>query len=114
MPIFYNTASPTPTTKNTINDIAVSYGIRDFLLNLNLLPQYPQIATNINGSPRIGEPVLDTVVGTGNVLIPIGLPLETNGIIWKDLNILKQKNMKLLILKMSNLFYISQYLIFLI
>ena len=88
MPIFYNTASPTPTTKNTINDIAVGYGIRDFLLNLNLLPQYPQIATNINGSPRIGEPVLDTVVGTGNVLIPIGLPLETNGLIFKDLNVI--------------------------
>jgi hypothetical protein len=88
MPLFYNTASPTPTTRNTINDIAVSYGIRDFLLNLNLAPQYPQIATNINGSPRIGEPVLDTTVGTGNVLIPIGLPLETNGIIWKDLNVI--------------------------
>jgi hypothetical protein len=88
MPIFYNPASPTPTTKNTINDTAVGYGIRDFLLNLNLLPQYPQIVTNINGSPRIGEPVLDTVVGTGNVLIPIGLPLETNGIIWKDLNVI--------------------------
>lgn len=88
MPIFYNTASPTPTTKNTINDIAVGFGIRDFLLNLNLQPQYPQIATNINGSPRIGEPVLDTTVGTGNVLIPIGLPLATNGIIWKDLNVI--------------------------
>lgn len=88
MPLYYNTASPTPTTKNTINDIAVGFGIRDFLLNLNLLPQYPQIATNINGSPRIGEPVLDTTVGTGNVLIPIGLPLETNGIIWKDLNVI--------------------------
>ena len=88
MPLYYNTASPTPTTKNTINEIAVGFGIRDFLLNLNLLPQYPQIATNINGSPRIGEPVLDTTVGTGNVLIPIGLPLETNGIIWKDLNVI--------------------------
>ena len=88
MPIFYNTASPTPTTKNTINDVSVGFGIRDFLLNLNLAPQYPQIPTNINGSPRIGEPVLDTTVGTGNVLIPIGLPLETNGIIWKDLNVI--------------------------
>jgi hypothetical protein len=88
MPIFYNTALPTPTTKNTINEIAVGYGLRDFLLNLNLLPQYPQISTNINGSPRIGEPVLDTVVGTGNILIPIGLPLETNGLIFKDLNVL--------------------------
>jgi hypothetical protein len=88
MPLFYNTGFPTPTTKNTINEIAVTYGIRDFLLNLNLLPQYPQIATNVNGSPKIGEPVLDTVVGTGNVLIPIGLPLETNGIVWKDLNVI--------------------------
>jgi len=88
MPIFYNPASPTPTTKNTINDIAVDFGVRDFLLNLNLTPQYPQIATNINGSPRIGEPVLNTTVGTGNILIPIGLPLETNGIVWKDLNVI--------------------------
>ena len=87
MPIFYNTGFPTPTTKNTINEIAVNYGIRDFLLNLNLLPQYPQIPTTINGSPKIGEPVLDTTVGTGNVLIPIGLPLNINGIIWKDLNV---------------------------
>ena len=88
MPIFYNSGFPTPTTKNTINSVAVVGGIRDFLLNLNLLPQYPQIPTSINGSPKIGEPVLDTIVGTGNVLIPIGLPLETNGIIWKDLNVI--------------------------
>lgn len=88
MPIFYNSGFPTPTSKNTINSVAVVGGIRDFLLNLNLLPQYPQIPTTINGSPKIGEPVLDTVVGTGNVLIPIGLPLETNGIIWKDLNVI--------------------------
>jgi hypothetical protein len=88
MPIFYNPASPTPTTKNTINDVSVGFGIRDFLLNLNLAPQYPQIATNINGSPRIGEPVLNTTVGTGNILIPIGLPLDINGIIWKDLNVI--------------------------
>jgi outer membrane protein OmpA-like peptidoglycan-associated protein len=88
MPIFYNPASPTPTTKNTINDVSVGFGIRDFLLNLNLAPQYPQIATNINGSPKIGQPVLDTTVGTGNILIPIGLPLNINGIIWKDLNVI--------------------------
>lgn len=88
MPLFYNTGAPTPTTRNTINEVAVTFGIRDFLLNLNLLPQYPQIPTAINGSPQIGEPVLDTTVGTGNVLVPIGLPLETNGIIWKDLNVI--------------------------
>ena len=27
----------------------------------------------MNGSPRIGQPVLDTMVGTGNVTVPIGL-----------------------------------------
>jgi hypothetical protein len=84
----YNTSTPTPTSKNTINSVTVGYGIRDFLLNLNLLPQYPQISTSLNGSPKIGEPVLNTTVGTGNVVIPIGLPLETNGILFKDLNLI--------------------------
>ena len=90
MPIFYNTSAPTPTTKNTINSVTVGSGggIRDFLLNLNLLPVYPFLSTSLNGSPRIGEPVLDTMVGTGSVGIPIGLPLETNGILWKDLNVI--------------------------
>ena len=86
MPIFYNQGNPTPATKNNINDIAVTYGIRDFLLNLNLAPQYPFIQTNVNGSPRIGEPVLDTMVGSGALTVPIGLPLETNGLLFKDLN----------------------------
>jgi hypothetical protein len=84
----YNTSTPTPTSKNTINSVTVGYGIRDFLLNLNLLPKYPQISTSLNGSPKIGEPVLNTTVGTGNVVIPIGLPLETNGILFKDLNVI--------------------------
>jgi hypothetical protein len=86
---FYNTSSPTPTTKNTINSVTVGYGIRDYLLNLNLVPTgpYALISTSLNGSPRIGEPVLDTMVGSGNVVVPIGLPLEVNGIIFKDNNI---------------------------
>jgi hypothetical protein len=87
MPIFYNTSAPTPTTKNNITDIATSYGLRDFLLNLNLLPTYPQISTSLNGSPKIGEPVLDTLVNNGSNVIPLYLPLETNGILFKDLNI---------------------------
>jgi hypothetical protein len=87
MPIFYNTSAPTPTTKNTITDVATNYGIRDFLLNLNLLPTYPQISTSLNGSPKIGEPVLDTLVNNGSNVIPLYLPLETNGILFKDLNI---------------------------
>jgi hypothetical protein len=88
MPIFYNQGAPTPTTKNNINDIAVTYGIRDFLLNLNLAPQYPFVSTSINGSPRIGEPVLDTMVGSGALTVPIGLPLITNGLLFKDLNVI--------------------------
>jgi hypothetical protein len=87
MPIFYNTLSPTPTTKNTITSVATNYGVRDFLLNLNLLPIYPQISTSLNGSPKIGEPVLDTLVNNGSNVIPLNLPLETNGILFKDLNI---------------------------
>lgn len=77
---FYNTAPPTPSTKNNITDIAVTYGIRDFLLNKNLLPTYPFITTAINGSPRIGEPVLDTSINGDANVIPFGLPLETEGI----------------------------------
>jgi hypothetical protein len=86
---FYNTSSPTPTTRNTINSVTVDYGIRDYLLNLNLVPTgpYALISTSLNGSPRIGEPVLDTMVGSGNVVVPIGLPLEVNGIIFKNNNI---------------------------
>lgn len=85
MPIFYNTTSPTSTNKNTINSVTID--IRDFLLKLNLAPQYPQISTNLNGSPKIGEPVLDTMQGSGAIKIPIGLPLATNGIIFKNNNI---------------------------
>lgn len=88
MPIFYNTSTPSPTTRNTINSTAVTYGIRDFLLNKNLLPVYPQLSTSLNGSPKIGEPVLDTMVGNGNVTVPIGLPLQIEGILFKNLNVL--------------------------
>ena len=88
MPIFYNQGAPTPTTKNNINDIAVTYGIRDFLLNLNLAPQYPFISTTVNGSPHVGEPVLDTMVGSGALTVPIGLPLIANGLLFKDLNVI--------------------------
>jgi hypothetical protein len=88
MPLFYDTSSPTPNTKNTINRVAVEFGIRDFLLNLNLEPKYPQISTAINGSPQIGQPVLDTSINGNANVIPIGLPLEINGILWKDLNVI--------------------------
>lgn len=91
MPTFYNTTPPTPSSKNTINSIAVDYGIRDFLLNKNLAPFYPTISTSLNGSPRIGQPVLDTMVGTGNVTQPFGLPLETEGILRMEIAVLPNK-----------------------
>lgn len=82
---FYNTSFPTIDVKNTINSVSID--IRDFLLNKNLKPQYPQLSTTLNGAPKIGEPFTDTVVGTNNVLVPIGLPLEVEGLKFKDNNI---------------------------
>ena len=92
MPIpYYNTTPPTPSTKNNITDIAVTYGIRDFLLNKNLLPVYPMALSNSPGVARIGEPILDTMVGTGNVVVPFGLPLETNGVLRMEIAIIQNQ-----------------------
>lgn len=85
---FYNTAAPTPSTKNTINSVTVAYGIRDYLLNSNLGQFYPQIPTNINGSPHVGEPVLDTSINNDVNVIPTGLPLETWGVYRYNLAVL--------------------------
>lgn len=88
---FYNTGAPTPSSKNTINSIAVTYGIRDFLLTKNLSPVYPTAFNNSPGTVKIGEPILDTMVGTGNVTQPFGLPLETEGILrWEIATILNK------------------------
>ena len=91
MPNFYNTAAPTSSSKNTINDIAVTFGIRDFLLNKNLQPVYPGAMSVSPGNQKIGEPVLDTMIGTGNVVIPNGLPLETEGILRWDIATVNNK-----------------------
>ncbi len=85
---FYNTAAPTPSSKNTINSVAVTYGIRDYLLNSNLGQFYPQIPTNINGSPHVGEPVLDTSINGNTNVIPTGLPLQTWGLYRYNLAVL--------------------------
>ena len=106
MPIGFNPAPPTPSTKNTINSVTIGtntgFNIRDFLLNknLNLIStsayqnytfydnsvsnNYSFLSTSINGSPKIGEPVLNTMVGNGNITIPFGLPLETEGLYHMD------------------------------
>lgn len=91
MPIFYNTSAPTSTSHNTINSTIINYGIRDFLLNHNLAPVYPFIPTNINGSPQVGQPVLDTMVGTGNITTPFGLPLDVNGVIRMQIAVLQNQ-----------------------
>ena len=88
MPIYYNQGAPTNTTKNTINSIMSTLpNIRDFLLLKNLAPQYPS-SLGLLPSPKIGEPVLDTMVNFGSNSIPFGLPLETEGVLWKEQNIL--------------------------
>ena len=90
MPIYYNTAPPTPTTKNTINSIMATLpNIRDFLLLKNLVPTGPYLF-KLHDSPsvKIGEPILDTMGGSGSVLVPHGLPLETEGVFYKEENVL--------------------------
>ena len=97
MPItfpFYNVGLPTPSTKNTINNIAGSAsvaGIRDFLLFKNLFPisqplDYQNLSTTLNGSPKIGQPFLDTSVNGDVNGIPNNYPIETYGITFKNLN----------------------------
>lgn len=70
MPLYYDTSPPTPGTKNTITRTATNFGLRDFLLHKNIQNpiRYPQLSTSINGSPRGGEPYLDTMVGTGSII----------------------------------------------
>lgn len=81
---FYSSSEPNVDIKNTINSVSIN--IRDFLLNKNLRPQYPQLSTTINGAPKIGEPIIDTAIGVNSVLKPNGLPLEVEGITFKNNN----------------------------
>ena len=87
---YYNTAPPTSTSKNTINSIMSTLpNIRDFLLLKNLVPT-GEYLFKLGDSPsvKIGQPITDTMGGSGSVLVPNGLPLETEGILWKEENIL--------------------------
>jgi hypothetical protein len=78
MPIYYNTNSPTPTTSNSINNVSIN--IRDFLLNQNISSTYPSISTAVNGSPQIGQPVLDTESNHLNFYPHQQLDLNTTGL----------------------------------
>jgi hypothetical protein len=78
--IFYNTAPPANGPSNSITQTATGYGLRDFLLNRNIQNpiRYPQLSTSVNGSPRGGEPFLDTMVGSG--VINPQQPLTVSGV----------------------------------
>lgn len=78
MPLFYNTNSPTPTTSNSINNVSIN--IRDFLLNQNISSTYPSISTAVNGSPQVGQPVLDTESNHLNFYPHQQLDLNTTGL----------------------------------
>lgn len=78
MPIYYNTNSPTPTTSNSINNVSIN--IRDFLLNQNISSTYPSISTAVNGSPQVGQPVLDTESNHLNFYPHQQLDLNTTGL----------------------------------
>ena len=110
MPIYYNQTAPTSTSKNTINSIMATLpNIRDFLLLKNLVPT-GEYLFKLNDSPsvKIGQPILDTESGSGSVLIPNGLPLETEGILWKEENVLPNmfKNLSITANNLKSIDYI--------
>ena len=69
MPIYYDTNNHTPGL-NSITKTATDFKLRDFLLSKNIQNpiKYPQLTTSPNGGPRGGEPVLDTMVGSGAII----------------------------------------------
>ena len=89
MPIpYYNTSAPSNGSSNSINITATNLGLRDFLLKKNIQNpiRYPQLPTSVNGSPKGGEPFLDTMVGSGvviqqNTLTVLGVPRYNNAIL---------------------------------
>lgn len=78
MPLYYDTGAPTLNTKNSITRTAKDFGIRDFLLHRNIQNpiKYPQLSTSINGAPKGGEPVLDTMVGSGVVIQHVRIEVD--------------------------------------
>ena len=78
MSLFYNPTGPTPTTSNSINNVSID--IRDFLLNQNISSTYPSVSTAVNGSPHIGQPVLDTESNHLNYYPHQQLDLNTTGL----------------------------------
>lgn len=84
---YFNSSQPNPSSKNSINSISTTFGIRDFLLLKNLPPKYPSQLSKLP-SPKIGEYIVDTTVNSGSNQIPYGLPLETEGIFNMELSVI--------------------------
>jgi len=112
---FYDTNSPTPSTKNTITSVAAGPtvgpitingispgGIRDYLLYRNIFPidrseiyqQFFDINSNVNGSASIGEPVLDTIVNEGVNRLPTNSDILFFGKSYRDLNNIKNNQFR--------------------
>ena len=87
MPLFYNQGAPSAGSSNSITATATNLGIRDFLLTKNIQNpiKYPWLSTSRNGSPRGGQPVLDTMVGNGSV--PTQVPVTITGLAYYANNI---------------------------
>lgn len=88
MPLYYNTSAPSNGSNNSITNTATDLGLRDFLLTKNIQNpiKYPQLSTSINGSPKGGQPFLDTMVGLGVVLPQVSI--EIDGLFRYDIAIL--------------------------
>ena len=69
MPLYYEAGNHVPGI-NSITKTATDLKLRDFLLSKNIQNpiKYPQLSTSPNGGPRGGEPVLDTMVGSGAII----------------------------------------------
>jgi hypothetical protein len=83
MPLYptYNTASPTPSNRNTINSImGQSLNIRDWLLVQNLGPKYPSALSKAPTTVKIGEPITDLF----NPNSPKLADIVTDGITYKN------------------------------
>ena len=88
---YYDTSAPSPSTKNTITRTATDFGYRDFLLLKNLGPQYSNAFNLSPSTVRIGETVVETSINGDTNVIPLGLPLETEGLLRYDIAVLPNR-----------------------
>ncbi len=78
MPLYYDNATPQLGSSNSITNTATTLRLRDFLLTRNIQNPivYPQLSTSINGSPRGGEPFIDTSQGSNTVIQQVSIEVD--------------------------------------